>query len=127
MPNTHPFPIATARSYASGAVHALSLADAYWLQDDDRVDETLAEALAGLDAARANLIAIQNRRRPRRHLAAAALIAAVATVPWLVAADLAHAADTVRTLEPFRWNGLSLFAVIAGAFAISFIPLRSRK
>lgn len=123
-----PFPIASARTWATGAVHAMSVADAYWLQDDPRVDETLDEAIAGLDEARARLVALREQRRPRRPLVAACVLTLLTAMPWFVAPDLAHAAaDMARDVEPFRWNGLSFLAVLVGAVVILFIPLRSRK
>lgn len=126
-PDADPFPIVAARSWAAGAVHAMSVADAYWLQDDPRCDEAVDEALAGLDQARARLIAIRDRRRPRRPLAAAAVLVAGLAALWLAAPDAAWAGQAAAELEPFRWNGLSLFAVVAGACALLFIPVRRRK
>lgn len=123
-----PFPIASARTWAAGAVHAMSVADAYWLQDDPRVDETLDEAIAGLDEARARLVALRDSRRPRRPLVAATILTLLTATPWFLAPGLARAADALApAVEPFRWNGLSLLAVLVGAVLIVFMPLRSRK
>jgi len=125
-----PFPIVTARSFAAGAVDALSLADAYWLQDDTRVDETLDEALAGLDAARARVIAIRDQRRPRRSTPiAAAVLASAALAAWFMIPDIA-AASTDAATEPtalLHLNGLSLAVLILGTLVITFIPIRRRK
>lgn len=127
MTSTHPFPIVEARAYAAGAVDALSVADGYWLQDDPRVDLTLDEALAGLDEARKRVQALRDQRRTRRPALAAAVALATMVLPWAIDAGVAHAAIADAATAGFRWNGLSLLAVVTGLAVILFIPIRSRK
>lgn len=92
------FPITAARSYAGGVIECLSLADAHEHADPRKADEMLAQALAGLDAARDQVRAAQRRATARRQaaqarrpifrpVAAAAALAGVA-LPWLLLGGL---------------------------------------
>lgn len=80
------FPIIAARSYAGGVIECLSLADQNQHADPRKADDMLAQALAGLDAARDQVRAAQRRAVARRPLfnpvAVAAAFAGVA-LPWL--------------------------------------------
>ena len=90
------FPIIAARSYAGGVIECLSLADQNVHADPRKADEMLAQALAGLDAARDQIRAAQKRADQRRAVARrplfnpAAVAAAIVGValPWLALGGL---------------------------------------
>lgn len=90
MPNPQEFPIIAARSYAGGAVDSLSIADAFEARDACRVDAALADALAGLQAATAEVRRAQAaRRRPERAGPVTLVAALILTLaPWVVLAGL---------------------------------------
>lgn len=90
MPNPQEFPIIAARSYAGGAIDCLSIADAFEARDARRVDAALADALAGLQAAAAEVRRAQAARRGNGRAGPATLAAVLilTLAPWAVLGGL---------------------------------------
>ena len=81
--------LSAARTYAGGAVAALSEVDAWTGHNERRADVALDEALSGLDAARDRILAVREARRGNALVnAAVALTLMAAPIALLFATGL---------------------------------------